>query len=309
MTWVAFQGALELGFIYALVSLGLFISYRVLDLPDLTVDGSFTLGCATSAIFTSMQLPVVGLLCATAAGMLAGCVTAFLHTKLKIQPILSGIITMIALYSVNLRVMGNKSNLAILGKPTIFTYLQGVFSESLVKLVVPAIFAVLIAVALIFFFKSQLGLALRATGDNEEMVRSSSINTDRMKFLGLALANGIVALSGGLLAQYQGFSSIDLGTGMVVLGLAALIIGETLLSRRNLPLNIFAVVVGSVVYRIIIAFVLQMNISTNDLKLISAVIVTLAISKPAIAGRIQLAKLKKRGKQDAYHPSSEQDLS
>lgn len=299
MTLVAFQGALELGFIYALVSLGLFVSYRVLDVPDLTVDGSFTLGCATSAIFTTMGMPILGLFMAIVAGMLAGCVTAFLQTKLKIQPILAGIITMIALYSINLRVMGNKSNLSVVGDETVFSMLKAFFLEPVVKMGLPILLVAVVVVLLILFFRTQLGLSLRATGDNEDMVRSSSINTNLTKTVGLAMANGIVALSGGLLAQYQGFSSIDLGTGMVVLGLAALIIGETLLSRRNIPLNIIAVVVGSILYRIIIAVVLQVNISTNDLKLISAVIVTIAISKPVIVERYRLMKLKRRGKQDA----------
>ncbi len=296
MTLLAFQGAVELGLIYALVALGLFVSYRILDIPDLTVDGSFTLGAAVSAVFTAAAHPWLGLALGAAAGFCAGMVSAFLQTKLKIQPILAGILCMTGLYSINLRVMGGRAMISLLRVDTIFTpFSQG----PLGKLPVAAVAAVAVGVLLILFFRTQTGLCLRATGDNETMVRSSSINTDRMKFLGLGLANALVGGSGALIAQYQNSSDMNTGVGMVVIGMASLIIGEALFGRSSVPRSVFAVILGAILYRIIYAFVMARGLAASDLKLISALIVTLALSYPVVIQRYKLRKLMKEASKDA----------
>ncbi len=288
------QGAVTLGFIYGLMAIGLFISYRILDIADLTVDGSFTLGAAVSAVFTLNGKPFLGILMAILSGILAGAVTAFLQTKLKIHPILAGILTMTGLYSINLRIMG-QPNLALLRKDTIFTPLEGLFGKDLSYLVT-AVLMILIVVVLIFlFFKTQLGLSIRATGNNEAMVRSSSINVDLMKLIALALSNGIVALSGAFLAQYQHSADIGMGTGIVIIGLASLIIGEVIVGRRHLLQSIIAVVVGSILYRIIIAFVLETDIEISDIKLFSALIIVLSISYPVIVEKVKFLRKKTAG--------------
>ncbi len=288
------QGAVTLGFIYGLMAVGLFISYRVLDIADLTVDGSFTLGAAVSAVFTLNGKPFLGLILAVLAGMLAGLVTAFLQTKLKIHPILAGILTMTGLYSINLRIMG-QPNIALLRKDTIFTPLEGLLGKDLSYLLT-AVGMIILVVALIYlFFKTHLGLSIRATGNNEAMVRSSSINVDVMKMIALAISNGIVALSGASIAQYQHSADIGMGTGIVIIGLASLIIGEVIVGRRHLLQSIIAVVVGSILYRIIIAFVLETDIEISDIKLFSALIIVLSISYPVIVGKLKLVRKRAAG--------------
>ena len=287
MSMFAFQGAVELGLIYSLLALGLFVSYRILDIPDLTVDSSFTLGAAVSAVFATSGHSYLGLVMAIAAGWMAGMLTAFLQTKLQIQPILAGILSMTALYSINLRVMSGRANISLLGTDTLFSAATGKFGKLFTALAV----VVAAGIFLVLFFRTQVGLCIRATGDNEEMVRTSSINTDRMKFIGLGLANALVGLSGGLIAQYQSFTDLSMGIGMVVVGLASLIIGEVIFGRPNVWRNVVAVVFGAVIYRCIIAFVFARGLPTNDLKLISSVIVALAISYPLIIRRYRLMKL------------------
>ena len=287
MSMFAFQGAVELGLIYSLLALGLFVSYRILDIPDLTVDSSFTLGAAVSAVFATSGHSYLGLVMAIAAGWMAGMLTAFLQTKLQIQPILAGILSMTALYSINLRVMSGRANISLLGTDTLFSAATGKFGKLFTALAV----VVVAGIFLVLFFRTQVGLCIRATGDNEEMVRTSSINTDRMKFIGLGLANALVGLSGGLISQYQSFTDLSMGIGMVVVGLASLIIGEVIFGRPNVWRNVVAVVFGAVIYRCIIAFVFARGLPTNDLKLISSVIVALAISYPLIIRRYQLIKL------------------
>ena len=218
--------AIELGLIFSILSLGVYISFRVLNVPDLTVDGSFATGCAVCAVMTIAGHPYLGLLLAFVAGGLCGMVTAFLQTKMHMQPLLAGILTMVALYSINLRIMSGAPNISLFSTNTLFTLIDS-------KLLILLIFSLVIGFVLFGFFKTNLGLMLRATGDNEVMVRSSSINVDRMKFIGMALSNGIVALSGALLAQYQNFADITSGTGMMVLGLAGIIIGEAILRKMN----------------------------------------------------------------------------
>lgn len=265
--------AIELGLIFSILSLGVYISFRVLNVPDLTVDGSFATGCAVCAVMTIAGHPYLGLLLAFVAGGLCGMVTAFLQTKMHMQPLLAGILTMVALYSINLRIMSGAPNISLFSTNTLFTLID---SESLILL----IFSLVIGFVLLGFFKTNLGLMLRATGDNEVMVRSSSINVDRMKFIGMALSNGIVALSGALLAQYQNFADITSGTGMMVLGLAGIIIGEAVLRKRTIGFGIASAIIGACIYRLLYQFALQFGIPATDMNLMSAILVAITISLP-----------------------------
>lgn len=265
--------AIELGLIFSILSLGVYISFRVLNVPDLTVDGSFATGCAVCAVMTIAGHPYLGLLLAFVAGGLCGMVTAFLQTKMHMQPLLAGILTMVALYSINLRIMNGAPNISLFSTNTLFTLID---SELLILL----IFSLVIGFVLFGFFKTNLGLMLRATGDNEVMVRSSSINVDRMKFIGMALSNGIVALSGALLAQYQNFADITSGTGMMVLGLAGIIIGEAVLRKRTIGFGIASAIIGACIYRLLYQFALQFGIPATDMNLMSAILVAITISLP-----------------------------
>lgn len=265
--------AIELGLIFSILSLGVYISFRVLNVPDLTVDGSFATGCAVCAVMTIAGHPYLGLLLAFVAGGLCGMVTAFFQTKMHMQPLLAGILTMVALYSINLRIMSGAPNISLFSTNTLFTLID---SELLILL----IFSLVIGFVLFGFFKTNLGLMLRATGDNEVMVCSSSINVDRMKFIGMALSNGIVALSGALLAQYQNFADITSGTGMMVLGLAGIIIGEAILRKRTIGFGIASAIMGACIYRLLYQFALQFGIPATDMNLMSAILVAITISLP-----------------------------
>ena len=291
MSLSVLQGAVEQGFIYSLVALGLFLSYRVLDVADLTTDGSFTLGAACSAVLTVQGHPAAGLLLALLAGAAAGFVTALLQTRLGVQSILAGIITMTGLYSVNLMVMGGRSNLNMLKEGNLFTAAEALLGPA-GKLLLAGAFALGLGV-LLLFLRTQLGLSIRATGDNREMVAASSINPAFTTTVGLCAANALVALSGGLLVQYQKFSDVNLGTGMVVIGLASLIIGEVLTGRGSVPRGILAAVLGAVLYRIIIAAALAANVGAQNFKLVSAVIVAAAISWPSVREKLQLYRLRR----------------
>ncbi len=292
MSLSVLQGAVEQGFIYSLVALGLFLSYRVLDVADLTTDGSFTLGAACSAVLTVQGHPALGLLLALLAGAAAGFVTALLQTRLGVQSILAGIITMTGLYSVNLMVMGGRSNLNMLKEGNLFTAAEALLGPA-GKLLLAGAFALGFGVLLALFLRTQLGLSIRATGDNREMVAASSINPAFTTTVGLCAANALVALSGGLLVQYQKFSDVNLGTGMVVIGLASLIIGEVLTGRGSVPRGILAAVLGAVLYRIIIAAALAANVGAQNFKLVSAVIVAAAISWPSVREKLQLYRLRR----------------
>ncbi|MST89921.1 ABC transporter permease [Sharpea azabuensis] len=288
MNLTVILGALELGAIFSILSLGLYISFKVLDIPDLTVDGSFTTGCAVSAIVTVASSPVLGLILAFVAGALAGLVTGLLITKLKINAILAGILTQTALYSINLRIMDGKPNISLLDSKTIFTNINQITSYG--TLIVLFIFVIVIVLLLNYFLKTQLGLALRACGDNEDMVRASSIDTDKMKLIGLSLANGLVGLSGALYTQQQTYSDITAGIGMMVIGLASIIIGTTFIKNEKVLISLIATVIGAIFYRFVLTFALQVGITSGDLKLLSAVIVVIAISS---------TKLKLGGKKNA----------
>ena len=274
--------ALELGFIYALVALALFLSFRVLNIADMTTDGAFTLGCAVSATFAVAGHPLLGIPAAMLAGACAGGVTAFLQTKLNIPSILAGIITNTGLYTVNLAVMGFSSNVNMMRADTLFSLLQPVLGKTFGKIIPVALIALLTGLLLALFLKTRIGLSIRATGDNPDMVRASSINTGFTVTIGLCISNSLTALSGAVLAQYQKTADINLGTGMVIIGLASLIIGETLMPKGKTWVKILGAIAGSLVYRFIIAIALRLDLPSECLKLISAVIVALAIGLPAI---------------------------
>ena len=268
--------ALELGFIYALVALALFLSFRILNIADMTTDGSFTLGCAVSATVALAGHPFLALPAAMLAGACAGIITALLQTKWGVPSILAGIITNTGLYTVNLAVMGFSSNVNMLKASTIFSAFPGL------KIIPAVIITVIIAAVLVLFLNTRLGLSIRATGDNPDMVRASSINTGLTITIGLAVSNSITALSGAVLAQYQKTADINLGTGMVIIGLASLIIGETVFRGRKTWVKVIGAVVGCIVYRFIIAIALRLDLPSECLKLVSAIIVAFAIALPAI---------------------------
>lgn len=273
--------ALELGCIYSLVALALFLSFRVLNIADMTTNGAFTLGCAVSATLAVAGHPYLAFPAAMLAGAAAGFVTALLQTRFRIPSILAGIITDTGLYTVNLAVMGFSSNVNLLKKTTLFSQLKPTLG-TVYRLVPAALIALLAAGLLVLFLKTRLGLSIRATGDNPDMVRASSINTSFTITVGLCIANALTALSGALLAQYQKSADINLGTGMVIIGLASLIIGEALLPRGKMQVKVLGAILGSIVYRFIIALALKIDLPTECLKLISAVIVALAIGLPAL---------------------------
>ena len=266
--------ALELGFIYALVALALFLSLRVLNIADMTTDGAFTLGCAVSATVALAGHPYLALPAAMIAGSCAGFVTALLQTKLGVPSILAGIITNTGLYTVNLAVMGFSSNVNMLRATTIFTAFPGS------KLVLAMIITLFVASLMVIFLNTRLGLSIRATGDNPDMVRASSINTGFTITIGLCISNAITALSGAVLAQYQKTADINLGTGMVIIGLASLIIGETVFRKGKTWMKVLGAVVGCILYRFIIAIALRLDLPSECLKLVSAVIVACAIALP-----------------------------
>ena len=273
--------ALELGCIYALVALALLISFRILNIADMTTDGSFTLGCAVSATVAVAGHPILALPAAMLAGAAAGGITALLQTRFRIPSILAGIITNTGLYTVNLAVMGFSSNVNMLKTDTVFTLLRPLLGSAY-RIAPAAAAAILAAVLLVLFLKTRLGLSIRATGDNPDMVRASSINTGFTITVGLCLANALTALSGALLAQYQKTADINLGTGMVIIGLASLIIGESLFPRGKLWMKAAGALVGSLLYRFIIAIALRLDLPSECLKLISAIIVALAIGLPSL---------------------------
>ena len=274
------QTALEVGLIYGLVALALFISFSILNIADLSTDGCFTLGCAVGAMLTIAGHPILALFAAMAAGMLSGYVTAFLQTRLGVESILAGIISNTGLYTINLAVMGFSSNVSITGVDTVFSLFKGLVGGQWSRLILLALIAAVIVLVLIRFFGTSLGLSIRATGDSLDMVSASSINPKATITIGLCLANALTALSGCLIGEYNKFCDINLGTGMVIIGLASLIIGETIFGRGGIPLKVVGAVAGSVIYRFIIAVALRLNLPAECLKLISAVIVALAIALP-----------------------------
>ena len=276
------QTALELGFQYALVAMALFLSYRILDIADLTTDGCFILGCAVSVSLAAAGHPFLAIPAAMAAGACAGFVTAFLQTRLGVPSILAGIVTNIGLYSINLMIMG-KSNQSLFQVTSIYTLAQDAgFAGSWYKFAVTALIVLAVCAALVLFLGTRLGLSIRATGDNADMVRASSINPNFTITVGLCVANAMTGLSGAMVAQYSTFADVNSGTGMVVLALAALVIGETLIGKGSMTRRVLGVVAGSIIYRFIYAAALRFNVPADYMKLVSAVIVGVAIAAPAV---------------------------
>lgn len=284
MSQIAFLGAIETGLIFALVAFGVYLSFRILDFPDLTVDGSFPLGAAVSAILIVNGFnPWLATFAAILAGCLAGCLTAWMNVRLQILNLLASILTMIALYSINLRIMG-RPNVALLGENTILTPLEQIDLPYYVT--TPLAFfviAIIVLIALVYFLKSEIGLAMRATGANARMARAQGISTSAMIILGMALSNGLVALAGSLFAQSQGAADVTMGVGVIVVGLASVIGGEALLSTRTLLLAVIACLVGAVLYRLAIALALNadfIGLQAQDLNLVTAALVAMAIVLP-----------------------------
>lgn len=291
----AMFGAVESGVIYAIMALGVYLSFRVLDFPDLTVDGSFVTGGAVASIMiVNGSDPFVATIAALFAGFLAGCVTGILHTKGGINPLLSGILMMIALYSINLRIMG-KPNVPLLAEETVMTKINNWFASDWSILLFMLVVTLIIKFITDLFLKTEVGLSLRAVGDNEGMVRSFSANTGWMKVLGLGLSNALVAFSGALVAQYNGFNDVGMGIGMIVIGLASVIIGEAVIGHSSIARATLAVVVGAVLYRMIVTLALRIEfLDTGDMKLITAIIVIIALVLPKILDRQKAAARKKK---------------
>lgn len=297
----ALIGSLELGMIYSILALGVFLSFRTLNTPDLTVDGSIVTGAAVSAMLCTLEVhPLIGLVAAFAGGACAGAVTAILNTKLKIQPLLAGILVMLGIYSINLRIMGGKANLPLTRSETIYSQAEELLHMRQPGMIVGAVVLAVVIAVFYFFLKTRMGFALRATGDNEDMVRASGISSDGMKLLGLSVSNGFVGLAGGLLAQYQGYCDIGMGVGMVVIGLASVIIGEVvfLWGSRSLLRRLIAVALGAVLYRLVLAVALSQGMQATDMKLVSAVIVIIALSLGVLGESFAMQK-KKRGAKNA----------
>ena len=302
--FVALQGAAAQGVLWGMMVLGVYITFRLLDIADLTVDGSFALGgcvCATLILGYNVD-PVVALLAAFLAGAAAGAVTGILHTVLEIPAILAGILTQISLWSVNLRIMGGKSNLPLLKTTTLISGVSDTLNitQAQASILAGLMLAVLIIAVLYWFFGTELGSALRATGNNEDMIRALGVNTNKMKLFGLMLSNALVSFSGALVCQHQKYADINMGRGAIVIGLAAIVIGEVLMGRLiNFACKLSSVVVGSVVYFLIRAIVLQIGLQTNDTNLFTAVFVAAALSFPVL-----MAKWKAR---QAYSENGEEE--
>ncbi len=302
-------GSITIGLVLSLLALGIFISFRIFDFPDITAEGSFTFGAAiTASLIVAGVNPVTATAMAFAGGLMAGAATGLIHTRFKINPLLSGILVMTALYSVNLHVMG-KSNVPLLSQLTLFTWAEN-FSVSVsgkdavtniigwsvpVKDLWILLFCLIMIVAfsllLLWFFRTNIGTAMRATGDNDQMIRALGVNTNVMIVFGVALSNGFIALAGSMLAQFQGFADVQMGIGMMVWGLASVIIGEALINEKKLGLLIAGAVIGAVLFRLLVAIALRWGMNPNDLKLITAAFVFLALVLPGIMNKTKKIKL------------------
>ncbi len=305
------QSALELGCIYALVALALFLSFSILNIADLSTDGCFTLGCAVGAMVTLSGHPYLALFAATGAGVCSGFVTAFLQTRMGVPSILAGIIVNTGLYTVNIAVMGFSSNVNLFACDTVFSLAKEKLSygwyENWYKLLITLVIVLAVGVLLSLFLNTRLGLSIRATGDNEHMVRASSINPLFMITVGLCVANALTAFSGAILGQYQKSCDINLGTGMVTIALASLIIGETLVGKGSMFKKIAGVILGSCLYRFIVALALRLNVPAEALKLVSAVIVAAAISLPYLKEKSAFYRLR-TSNQNGYRKEGSADV-
>ena len=288
---LAMFSAIAQGMLWAMLALGVYITFRLLDFADLTCEGSFAMGACISAVMTVTyhMNPFISLIFGFLGGAIAGTVTGLLNTKLKIPPILAGILSMISLYSINLRIMSDKANLPINvreeGVESMVTLVQKLLPESIrtMSQTTTVIFCVLSVAALYWFFGTELGSAIRATGNNEKMIRALGVNTDHMKLVALALSNGFIALSGSLVAQNQKVADVGSGTGAIVIGLASIVIGEVLFAKAtSFKWRLTGIIVGSIVYRMIVAIVLQLGMRSSDLKLLTAILVAIALSVPRL---------------------------
>ena len=286
-----FIGAISLGLIWAVMAIAIYITYKILDIADMTVEGSITMGAAISAICISNGMnPYLTLILAFCGGLCAGFVTGFFHTILKIPALLTGILTMLALYSVNLRIMG-KANVSLLKMDTVFTPFENLgLSKNLAVIAVMVIIVGILIAALYWFFGTELGCAIRATGNNRKMARAQGINTRFMTIIALMLSNGLVALAGALIAQNQSFADMSMGIGSIVIALASLIIGEVLLGKGNFFVRLLSLVFGAIIYRIIIAFVLWLGMPSNDLRLFTALTVAVALALPVFRSYFRTLK-------------------
>lgn len=294
--------AIGQGLLWAILGLGLFLTFRILDFPDMTVEGTFPLGAATAvALITKGMNPLLATGCAFLVGMLAGLITGLLYTKGKIPILLAGILMMTAAYSINLRIMG-RANLSLLGKSTLFKndflnslpqYFDGVF--------VGMIVIVVITVLLVFFLNTDLGQAFIATGDNPTMARSIGIKTDRMTIMGLMISNGMIAMGGALVAQNNGYADVNMGIGIIVIALASIIIGEVAFGELSLSQRLVAVTLGSILYRFVLLIVLQLNFSANDLNLLSAIILALCLLLPRFRTFLHFDRLIERSVRNDQH--------
>lgn len=291
MSLIASLGAIEIGLIFGLVALGVFMSFRIINFPDLTVDGSFPLGAAVAAtLIVAGWNPVPATVVACIAGAASGWLTAWLNVKLKIMQLLASILVMIALYSINLRVMG-KPNVALITEPTVFTMVDfGGMPEQWAKPLLLLLIVIAAKIVVDIFFASEAGLAMRATGSNARMARAQGISTDFHTMAGLAISNALVALAGALFAQSQGTADISMGVGTIVIGLAAVIIGETLLPARSMVITTLACIIGALLYRFFIALALNtdfMGLQAQDLNLVTAVLVALALLVPTYKRKLR----------------------
>lgn len=289
---LAMEGAISQGILWGLMTLGVYLTFRILNVADMTVDGSFAAGGAVTAILITKGMnPILSLLFVFITGLITGLATGLMNTKLKINILLASILSQIALYSINIRIMG-KANTPLIGMPTMMRNLVDLTGERLTttqaSLIIGLVIVTLIIVAMYWFFGTEIGSAIRATGNNEHMVRALGVNTDTTKILGLMISNGMVALSGALVAQSQGYADVGMGTGTIVIGLASIIIGEVIFGQRfGFWYVLLSAVFGSIIYRIIVAVVLQLGLKSTDLKLLTAVIVAAALSVPVVKAKIQ----------------------
>ena len=275
------------GLLWAVLAIGLFITFRILDIADLSIEGTYPLGGAIAVTtITGGGSPLLAVIFAFFGGCLAGAVTGFLHTKLKIPALLAGILTMIGLYSINLRIMG-RATTSILGEETVYSFFENNMSKVSATLIVGLLATLVVWFFCYIFFGTELGAAIRATGDNPQMIRAQGINTDVTIMLGLIISNGFVGVTGALLSQSNGYADVNMGTGVLVTGLASIIIGEVLFGTRSFKNWLISVVLGSIVYRAVVAFVLWLGMNPNDLKLLTAVIVAVALALPLIKSKMQ----------------------
>ena len=276
------------GLLWSILALGVFLTYRVLDIADLTVEGSYPLGAAVAiSHIASGGSPITAIILAFAAAAIAGAVTGLLHTKLQIPALLAGILTMIGLYSINLRVMGGKSNISILRMDNVYTFFGNFgLDKNMSILVCGLLFVVAIIAFLYWFFGTEIGAAIRATGSNKQMIRAQGVNTDVTTIICLMLGNGLIGIAGALIGQSQSFADAGMGTGTIVIGLASIIIGEVLFGTRNFMNWLLAIVGGSIAYRFVVAIVLQLGFNQNDMKLLTAIMVALALAMPLIKTKL-----------------------